>query len=254
MSENRRNYGLKLPMLVAATACALLLPAADASAGFFDFLFGGGSRRSAPPSPLPQVAPTARTDSSGNLIEGGRSESGPSVSYCVRLCDGHPFPVQSIDSSAAKAWSTMCPAAQTKVFNGSSIDHAVASDGKRYASLSTAFVYRKQLVADCTCNGKSPGGLVRMDAKSDPTLQAGDIVATNQGLMSYSGRNGRSADFTPVKDRKLSAIHIRPAPDSASASAAALSARAQQVAPPDADEPKPKKSKRRAYDRDRDYR
>jgi hypothetical protein len=233
--------------MLAATAFALALPAADASAGFFDFLFGGGSRRSAPP-PAP---PMAKTDQFGNIIEGGRSESGPSVAYCVRLCDGHPFPVQSGDASAAKTCSSMCPAAQTKVFNGSSIDQAVASDGKRYSSLPTAFVYRKQLVADCTCNGRSPGGLVRVDAKSDPTLQAGDIVATNEGLMSYRGGGSKAADFTPVKDRKLSAIHIRPAPVSA-ASAAALSARAQEAAPPDADEPKPKKSKRRAYERDRD--
>ncbi len=74
----------------------------------------------------------------------------------------------------------MCPAAQTKVFAGGSIDHAVSNDGKRYSDLPNAFTYRKQLVNSCTCNGKTAGGLVRVDVKADPTLRAGDIVATKE--------------------------------------------------------------------------
>ena len=111
----------------------------------------------------------------------------------------------------------MCPAAQTKLFTGGSIDHAVSSDGKRYAALPAAFVYRKQLVSGCTCNGKSSGGLVHGDAQSDPSLRPGDIVVTNEGLMNYRGNNGRGSDFSPVQDRKLASTPIRPARVSVSA-------------------------------------
>jgi hypothetical protein len=239
---NNRKKALERSLLAAAAvALTLALPMASASAAsIFDFLFGGGSR-SAPtiPIPLPSVRPLG--DPSCNVLDGaqGGRESGPAVSYCVRLCDGHPFPVQSASSSSAQACASMCPAAQTKVFTGGNIDSAISSDGKRYSALPAAFVYRKQLVADCTCNGKSAGGLARMDFKSDPTLRPGDIVATNQGLMSYRGSNGRSADFTPVQDRKLSSVEIRKAP----ISAAAANARAE--APRKAEEPAATESRRR---------
>lgn len=244
MQEKPRNTVASKQTLIstAVIALALAMPAGTASAGFFDMLFGGG--RSAPSVPAP-LAPLMRAfadPSGGGVVEGGRRESGPSVAYCVRLCDGHPFPVQTTSSSPAQACASFCPAAQTKVFAGSSIDSAVATDGKRYSSLPTAFTYRKQLVADCTCNGKSAGGLVRIDAKSDPTLRPGDIVATDKGLMSYRGGNGKNAEFSRIQDRKLANVQIRPAP---TASAAALAARAE--APPrNVDEPASKESRRRA--------
>jgi hypothetical protein len=241
MVLNNRNRKLERSLLATTVvALALALPMTGASAAnFFEFLFGGGSR-SAPtiPTPLPSVRPSG--DPSIGVPERSR-ESGPSVSYCVRLCDGHPFPVQNASASPAQACASLCPAAQTKVFSGGSIDSAVASDGKRYSALPTAFVYRKQLVGDCTCNGRTPGGLARIDVKSDPTLRPGDIVATNQGLMNYRGGDGKSADFTPVQDRRLSAIQIRQAP----VSAAAANARAEAPPPRKVEEPAPNESRRR---------
>ena len=73
------------------------------------------------------------------------------------------------------------------MFYGAEIDNAVAKDGARYADLDTAYVYRKQLVANCTCNGKNALGLAPYDLPSDPTLRPGDIVATKTGLMAYTG-------------------------------------------------------------------
>ena len=67
----------------------------------------------------------------------------------------------------------MCPAAQTKVFNGGGLDHAVASDGKRYSALPTAFMYRKRQVPNCTCNGKTPDGVARLDATNGSDVAAG---------------------------------------------------------------------------------
>jgi hypothetical protein len=246
VSNTRKKIGVSTKSLtaLAVVAVSLTLPITSASAaGLFEFLFGG-SGRSAPSAPASNPI-TSMFNSfaapDGN-IERDRHESGPSVGYCVRLCDGHPFPVQTTSATSAQACASMCPGAQTKVFSGGSIDHAVSNDGKRYSDLPNAFIYRKQLVNSCTCNGKTAGGLVRVDVKADPTLRAGDIVATNDGLVSYRGNNGRSAEFSPVQDRKLSNIEIRPAP--VVVSAAAANARAE--APPPADEPRSKTSNRRA--------
>ncbi|HET7678858.1 MAG TPA: DUF2865 domain-containing protein [Xanthobacteraceae bacterium] len=246
MSNQRKNIGA-FGFAIAAVACTLALPMASASAqNFFEMLFGG-VRRSAPPpppAPLPAVRPSADPS---RMIDGYRSESGPSTAYCVRLCDGHPFPVQSAAGSAAQACAAMCPAAQTKLFNGGSIDHAVSSDGKRYAALPAAFVYRKQVIAGCTCNGKTAGGLAQIDVKSDPTLRPGDIVVTDKGLMSYRGGSGRSADFTPLQDRKLANIPIRSAPVSASALAA--NAQAEEPPPRNVEQPASSEGRRRAQPR-----
>lgn len=217
-------------LLLAAVALMTAAPAGIASAGLLDFLFGG--HRRAPE--VPQiVAPLMRAF--GNPF--GRSsrqdipvERGPSTAYCVRLCDGHPFPVQNNGMSAAQACQSFCPATATTVFAGGSIDDAVSSNGKRYADLPHAFLYRKQLVASCTCNGRTPGGLAAVDAKSDPTLRPGDIVATNQGLAAFSGMKNQTAEFTPIQSykglsaemrRKLSTLEVRPAPVSPQTMAAA---------------------------------
>jgi hypothetical protein len=72
----------------------------------------------------------------------------------------------------------------------------------RYADLNTAFLYRKRLVANCTCNGKDPFGLTSFDVKRDPTLRPGDIVSTKEGLLTYSGRSGAAA-FTPTTPAAL---------------------------------------------------
>jgi uncharacterized protein DUF2865 len=210
------------------TACAATILAAggllagaigDAHAqGLFDFLFGRGHRPSAPsvssfadPS---DMAPGERRGASG--------PGGPSVSYCVRLCDGRHFPMQrNSGTSAAEICQSLCPAAKTKVFSGGSIDGAWAQDGTRYASLANAFVYRERFVPNCSCNGK-PQGLARIDVKSDPTLRPGDIVATSEGMMSVTGGRRGTAEFTPVDRaavsaemrRKLSDLKIAPPPAS----------------------------------------
>jgi hypothetical protein len=108
---------------------------------------------------------------------------GGRVTYCVRLCDGRYFPVQSNSAaSAAELCNSFCPASPTKVFSGSSdINRAVARDGTRYSALENAFVYRTRVVTDCTCNGKDSFGLAQVDIKADPTVRSGDLVATASG-------------------------------------------------------------------------
>lgn len=132
------------------------------------------------------------------------SIGGPQVAYCVRLCDGRYFPIQrNASATPVQICQSVCPASKTKIFSGSVINHAVAPDGSRYADLKNAYVYRNQLIADCTCNGRDAFGLARLDINSDPTLRPGDMVATNDGIVAFRGRNSREAQFTPVDPAKM---------------------------------------------------
>ena len=73
--------------------------------------------------------------------------------------------------------------------------------GERYADSENAFAYRKALRADCTCNGRDPAGLAPVDLALDTSLRPGDVIATTDGLVAYSGvrvGNDQTAEFTPV--------------------------------------------------------
>ena len=75
------------------------------------------------------------------------------------------------------------------------------ASGERYADSENAFAYRKALRADCTCNGRDPAGLAPVDLTLDTSLRPGDVIATTDGLVAYSGvrvGNGQTAEFTPV--------------------------------------------------------
>jgi hypothetical protein len=217
----------KVFSIVVLGVAAWAMPSGPASAeGFFDFLFGGAPKQAAPARLTPQTSsyadpgdsvtpprPVRRERRHVSEPAGERvSEGASGGAYCVRLCDGRYFPIQrSAGASTAEACKSFCPASKTKVFfSDSDIDAAATSDGKRYADLDTAYVYREKVVADCTCNGKNPTGLAPVDAKADPTLRAGDVLATADGLMVYQGgestRRGRTAaNFTPVASSNLPA-------------------------------------------------
>lgn len=176
------------------------------AAGFFDSLFGG---LFAPPKP--------QTDPYGNPAGERRqrptppvlaTDAPPEAAYCVRLCDGRFYPISSStkDSTMVRMCAAMCPATQTRVFHGSEIGLAKDSAGVNYAKLNHAFAYRTSIVPNCTCNGKDAFGLVPIDILIDPTLQAGDIVATAVGLKTFHGAKGeshRTADFTPTPASKV---------------------------------------------------
>src|ERR1700753_1776684 len=94
-----------------------------------------------------------------------------------------------------------CPASPTKVFYGGSIDNASTSTGERYADSENAFAYRKALRADCTCNAHDSAGLAPVDLTLDTSLRAGDVIATADGLVAYSGikvGNNNSPELIPV--------------------------------------------------------
>jgi len=104
------------------------------------------------------------------------------------------------NASPVQTCQAFCPASVTKVFYGSNIDGATSASGERYADSENAFAYRKALRADCTCNGRNSAGLAPVDVALDSSLRAGDVIATTEGLVAYSGvrADGQAGEFTPV--------------------------------------------------------
>jgi hypothetical protein len=192
-------------MLVAAVVLSgpvALCPRMASAEGLFDFFFGGiqkQQQRQAPsqanffadPFGLNQQAAPPQRVASG---------SGPA--FCVRSCDGRYFPLTSRGgASPVQMCQAFCPATPTKVFFGSNIDGASSANGERYADSENAFAYRKAMRSDCTCNGRDPAGLAPVDLTLDTSLRPGDVIATTNGLVAYSGVKvgvNQTAEFTPV--------------------------------------------------------
>jgi len=209
--------------LSAAVALLAFAAAPASAAGLFDSIFGGLSRAISydPPPQVPAYAepstpaPVMRQE---RIVEHGAG--GSRHVFCVRACDGFYFPVHPHPGlSPAEACHSFCPACQTRLYYGSTIDYAVASNGSRYADLPNAYLYRKQLVAGCSCNGRGVSGLAPMAPANDPTLRRGDVVATPNGLVAYGGGRDQARNFTPVQSYggfsrserdKLSALQVTP--------------------------------------------
>jgi hypothetical protein len=218
LKSRHMSFGLLARAVLVAGLAIAAAPAPAAAQNLFDFFFSGARRPSPPPMASAYADPQAEPN--GARPSDQRVESGPAVSYCVRLCDGRFFPIQRSAATPVEICNSFCPASHTKIFSGGSIDHAVARDGTRYAELGNAFAYRDHVVPGCTCNGKDAFGLAPMKPTEDPTLRQGDVVATEDGFVAYSGSHKRVADFTPIKSasgvsaeskRQLAQTRIAPA-------------------------------------------
>ncbi|WP_213286945.1 DUF2865 domain-containing protein [Bradyrhizobium sp. sGM-13] len=187
----------------AALACASALTPAAQAQDFFSQLFGGFAR----PRHQPTIQmPSPNDDGQVYAPRGeGRTRYGGGRAYCVRTCDGRYFPLTASDNaSRGTSCNKLCPASETKVFYGSSIDDAAAENGKAYSELPNAFRYRNELVSGCTCNGKDQVGLAQVKIEDDPTLRKGDIVAGENGLLvaGRSGdRRGTELNFSPASGK-----------------------------------------------------
>ena len=194
-------------MLVAATLAASVtfVPAPVSAEGLFDMLFGGA------PKQARQAAPQANffADPFGlNQPErppapvSAPRVAGSGPAFCVRSCDGKYFPLTMRgNATPIQLCQAFCPASPTKVFYGGNIDSAASTAGERYADSENAFAYRRALRADCTCNGRDPAGLAPVDLALDASLRAGDVIATTDGLVAYTGirvGNEQAFDFTPI--------------------------------------------------------
>lgn len=195
--------------LIAVAAVTIVMSAGapnalarDFFSSFFDVLSGR------PPAP---AQPLLGYRGSGDMPfppPGPQAESGGGrgMAYCVRTCDGRYFPLSaSNEQSRAATCSSLCPASDTKVFYGSSIEHATSASGRPYSALANAFKYREQLVGGCTCNGKDTVGLASINIEDDTTIRKGDMVAGESGLIvatrAAGTKQGRVADFSPAPQR-----------------------------------------------------
>jgi hypothetical protein len=180
---------------------------------FFSALFGAFSDNPSLAPSQPQRSAPLPFASEGDPFGRPAASARPRVSYssgggggeqafCVRSCDGRYFPITAGDGqSRAASCNSFCPASETKVVYGSSIDSAATEKGKPYSELPNAFRYRNELVAGCTCNGKDQLGLAPVKIEDDPTLRNGDIVAGANGLLVASraaDRRGASLNFSPA--------------------------------------------------------
>src|SRR5437899_11561651 len=190
-------------MLAAVTlvSAVALAPRMASAEGIFDFFFGGFQKQQRQASPQANffADPFGLNQQPAPPPRPVASDSGPA--FCVRSCDGKYFPLARGSATPVQMCQAFCPASATRVFFGSTIDGASSATGERYAESENAYFYRKALRADCTCNGRDPAGLAPVDLTLDTSLRPGDVIATTNGLVAYSGvRAGASqtAEFTPV--------------------------------------------------------
>jgi hypothetical protein len=203
----------KLRRILVATAIigpAALAPEMSSAEGLLDFLFGG-SQKQEHQQPPPPARPVL-------------ASSGPG--FCVRSCDGKYFPLMRGAASPMQMCKAFCPASPTEVFFGSRIEDAYARSGERYADSKNAL---NALRADCTCNGHNPAGLAPLDLALDDSLRPGDVLATNEGLIAYSGaRSGAAPGLTPQVRGRLNDVKVAPARAGAAANYAVTSAAARR--------------------------
>ncbi|MGJ4926626.1 DUF2865 domain-containing protein [Bradyrhizobium sp. HKCCYLS2038] len=201
LSVARMARGVAVAITVGVATSAALVPQIASAQGLFDLLFGGFNKpASQRPAPGGFFADPFGTNPQAP-VQPRAASSGSGAAFCVRSCDGRYFPLTRGLASPVQMCQAFCPASPTKVYFGSNIDYATAANGERYADSENAFAYRQALRADCTCNGRDPAGLSPVDLSLDTSLRPGDVVATSDGLVAYSGvrgSGGQPADFKPV--------------------------------------------------------
>ena len=133
-------------------------------------------------------------------LEGGGRGGAVRGSRSARSCALIPSRSPAVRLTSISVARSFCPASKTQVYTGSDINYAAAANGARYADSENAFVYRKQIVPGCTCNGRDAFGLAPIDLAADPTIKQGDIVVTAEGPVSLRGNKWARAavDLKPA--------------------------------------------------------
>lgn len=183
--------GFRAMRLVLAAVCVCIAATPQAQAqDFFASLF-------APPAAPVEAAPGTRLTVRPRAPRAERA-------FCVRSCDGRYFPLQAASkSSSAESCSNLCPATETRVFFGDTIDAASTREGKSYSKSANAFRYRNEFVANCSCNAGGAFGLAHIRIEDDKTIRPGDIIAEAKGLMVAEGSRRHGIVFRPMSAARM---------------------------------------------------
>jgi len=155
------------------------------SGNFLSNLFGGDNNS-------PAEMPPADLDP--------QSGSGTYRTVCVRACDGAFFPisfatVQSRFADDERTCKAQCPAQEASLYTyrnpGEDMNSAVSLTGRTYTSLPTAFKFRTEYNASCSC--KAPGqtwaeALKSIDDRA-VAAQQGDIIVTEESAKKMQQRH-----------------------------------------------------------------
>jgi len=173
-------------------------------------LFGDGPPRG---TPEPRRRPEAwRPEGSwwgGESGDRPPEAMGTYRALCVRLCDGFPFPISQATtrdrfSANARQCEQSCPG-RSRLFvvrsSAEGPDDATDLQGQPYRKLTTAFRYRTEYDASCTCRGNpwDEEALARHRAyaeaekagKSKPVAAAAEKPSRARAASRREGRDGR---------------------------------------------------------------
>lgn len=176
-SRSPRGLALRrLPRIFVLGVLAASLSAAPAAAqSLFEALFGPSKPSNAYPQMQPYRAPLPMPPAyrpSATPGSGGASNYSPAIrdhddgagsgSYrtvCVRMCDGYYWPIShNVSRGRMNRDANTCRSScgeEARLFympaRTSDIDDAVDLQGRPYAKIPNAFLYRKRLVDGCAC-------------------------------------------------------------------------------------------------------
>jgi Protein of unknown function (DUF2865) len=174
---------------------------------------------------------------SNTTVQGENTPAGSGYrTVCVRMCDGYYYPISYSAGpnkfpEDEKTCQASCPAAEAQLFThrnpGEDINQAVSQGGQLYTAIPNAFRYRQAFDNACICKG---GASQALRASQDPTVQAGDVVVTEERAKQMS-QPRVDAQGKPIK------LEIPPRPTKIDPKAAAAPATPDAPEAKEEDEP-----------------
>jgi hypothetical protein len=108
---------------------------------------------------------------------------------CVRTCDGFYYPIsfattQTRFQDDQMQCQRMCPAAEVNLYTyrnpGEDVAQAVSLSGAPYTALPSAFKYRTEFNAACSCRKPGQSWAQALGQFRDDTIEQGDILVNEQ--------------------------------------------------------------------------
>jgi hypothetical protein len=168
---------------------------ANRQRGFLEKLFGGWQEESNS-NAAPLEVPTSSTFQT----------------LCVRTCDGYYFPISYATvpgrfGEDERTCKRLCPATEVSLYThrnpGEDMQQAVSISGAPYTQLPTAFKYRHEYDAKCSCRAPGQSWAEALGVDKDQTVQQGDIIVTEERAKQLAkpkqpGRPSASAPNAPA--------------------------------------------------------